>query len=80
MAMSGKERSKKLADKEKAAGTVRLLLKLTPTERQWIQDGQAIGLFDDPTEFLLHATRFYIKTAERAESLLATKGEPATKG
>ncbi len=73
MAMSGKERSAKLADKEKAAGIVRLTLKLTPTERDWITQAQAIGLFDDPTEFLLHATQFYIKTAERAESLLATK-------
>ena len=60
MAMTGAERAKRLADKEKAAGVVKVLLKITPTERAWIQQGQNAGGFEDPAEFLLAATNFYL--------------------
>jgi hypothetical protein len=60
-AMTGAERSKKLRDEEKAKGIQKLVLKLTATERGWIQDGQDIGGFEDPTEFLLEATKLYIR-------------------
>ncbi len=58
-AMTGAERSQKLRDKEIAKGIGKLVLKLTDTERGWIQDGQDIGDFEDATEFLLAATKFY---------------------
>jgi hypothetical protein len=58
-AMNGAERSRKLRDKEKADGIVKLVMKLTATEREWIYQGQDAGGFDDHTEFLLAATKFY---------------------
>lgn len=58
-AMTGAERSKKLRDKEKSKGIDKLVMKLTATERGWIQEGQDIGDYDDHTEFLLAATKFY---------------------
>jgi hypothetical protein len=59
MAMTGGERAQRLRDKEKAEGIEKLLLKLTATERSWIQTGQDLGGYDDATEFLLEATRLY---------------------
>jgi hypothetical protein len=61
MAMTGGERSQKLRDEEKAKGIQRLVMKLTATEREWIQTGQELGGFDDATEFLLAATKAYIE-------------------
>ncbi len=58
-AMTGAERSKKLRDKERTKGILKLVMKLTVTEREWIQQGQDIGEFEDATEFLLEATKFY---------------------
>jgi hypothetical protein len=66
MAMTGAERAKKLRDKEKAGGIEKLLLKLTATERGWIQTGQGLGGYDDATEFLLAATNEYIKKHKKA--------------
>jgi hypothetical protein len=66
MAMTGGEHSKKLRDEEKAKGIQRLLMKLTPTERGWIQRGQEIGQFEDPTEFLLAATKAYVEQSSAA--------------
>lgn len=61
MAMTGAERSQKLRDEEKTKGIQRLVMKLTTTERGWIQQGQDIGQFEDHTEFLLAATKAYIE-------------------
>jgi hypothetical protein len=58
-AMTGAERSKKLREKEKADGIQRLVMKLTATERGWIQQGQDAGGYECHTEFLLAATKFY---------------------
>jgi hypothetical protein len=66
MAMTGADRAKKLRDKEKAGGIEKLLLKLTATERSWIQDGQSLGGYDDATEFLLAATKEYIEKHKKA--------------
>jgi hypothetical protein len=66
MAMDGKERAKKLRDKEKAGGIEKLLLKLTATERSWIQTGQSLGGYDDATEFLLAATKEYNEKHKKA--------------
>jgi hypothetical protein len=60
-AKTGAERSQKLRDEEKAKGIQRLVMKLTDTERGWIQKGQDIGKFDDHTEFLLAATKAYVE-------------------
>lgn len=60
-AKTGAERSQKLRDKEAADGIVKLVMKLTATEREWIQTGQDLGEFHDATEFLLAATRAYIE-------------------
>jgi hypothetical protein len=65
-AMTGAERSRKLRDKEKADGTQRLVMKLTATERGWIQQGMDIGGFECHTEFLLAAAKFY--NENRAET------------
>ena len=62
-AMTGSERSQKLRDEEKAKGIQRLLMKLTATEREWIQQGQDLGKYDDHTEFLLAATKAYIENS-----------------
>ena len=61
MAKTGKERSQKLRDEEKASGIVKLTHKLTATERQGIQTGQDLGKFEDVTEFVLAATKAYIE-------------------
>jgi hypothetical protein len=61
MAMDGKERAQRLRDKETADGIQKLLLKITATERGWIQAGQSLGGFVDHTEFLLAATKEYIE-------------------
>jgi hypothetical protein len=66
MAMDGKERAQRLRDKEKAGGIEKLLLKLTATERSWIQTGQDIGGFSDHAEFLLAATKEYIEKHKKA--------------
>lgn len=65
MAKSGKERSQELRDREKAKGIDKLVLKLTETERDWIQCGQDIGGYEDHTEFLLAATKFYNDNHEK---------------
>lgn len=64
-AMTGAERSQKLRDKETAKGIGKLILKLTETERGWIQEGQDIGEYEDATEFLLAATKFYNENHEK---------------
>jgi hypothetical protein len=66
MAMTGSERAQRLRDKEKAGGIQKLALKLTATERSWIQDGQDLGSFVDHTEFLLAATKEYIEKHKKA--------------
>jgi hypothetical protein len=66
MAMNGAERAQRLRDKEKAGGIEKLVMKLTATERSWIQDGQSLGGYDDATEFLLAATKEYIENHKKA--------------
>jgi hypothetical protein len=61
MAKTGVERSQKLRDKEAADGIVKLVMKLTATERGWIRHGQNIGGYSCHTEFLLAATKAYIE-------------------
>lgn len=73
MAMDGKERAQRLRDKEKAGGIEKLLLKITATERGWIQDGQSLGGYEDATEFLLAATKEYTKKHKKAWLLRVTE-------
>ena len=64
-AKTGAVRSQELRDKEKAKGIEKLVMKLTKTEREWIQKGQDLGGFEDHTEFLLEATRAWIEIKRR---------------
>lgn len=64
-AMTGAERSRKLRDEEKAKGIQKLVMKLTEAEREWIQQAQDIGGYEDHTELLLQLTRDYIKNNEK---------------
>jgi hypothetical protein len=67
MAMDGKERAQRLRDKEKARGIEKLLLKLTATERGWIQTGQDLGGYADHTELILAATKEYIENHKKRD-------------
>ncbi len=61
MAKTGAERSQALRDRNEAAGIKTLPLPVTVTERRLIQQGQNIGGYSNPTEFVLAATKAYIE-------------------
>ncbi len=61
MAMTGAERSQALRDRNNAAGIKALPLPVTVTERKLIQQGQDLGGYSNPTEFVLAATAEFIK-------------------
>ena len=73
-AMTGAERSRKLRDEERAKGIQRLVMKLTATERGWIQQGQDIEGYSDHTEYLLGLVQADIdKNAKKTQNVASNE-------